>query len=130
VGQALACQGRATLAWQAKACPTHAAQPTRNGQTPGTGFSLSIRAQLGRPPSALSAPFGRPPSDVLPASTLHPLSASLRRSQRLRVSAGYTISRTPGTPSLRARIANFGEQGYTRWTIRPLRAARRAKGNC
>src|ERR1035437_6798719 len=26
---------RAPLGWQAEACPTHAAQPSRNGQTPG-----------------------------------------------------------------------------------------------
>jgi hypothetical protein len=30
--------GRASLAWQAKACPTHAAQPPGNGQ---------VRAALG-----------------------------------------------------------------------------------
>jgi hypothetical protein len=40
------------------------------------------------------------------------------------------IPRFPGTPSLRTRIANFGEQGYTRWTMRPLRAAQGAKGGC
>src|ERR1017187_8831067 len=34
---ASACQVRATLGWQAEACPTHAAQPTGNGQTPGAG---------------------------------------------------------------------------------------------
>src|ERR1035438_1479659 len=49
----LPCQrsdGRAALAWQAEACPTHAAQPPGYGQRTALGgarFSLPIRAKLG-----------------------------------------------------------------------------------
>src|ERR1035438_1747040 len=31
-------RGRAALAWQAEECPTHAAQPPGNGQSPAVGF--------------------------------------------------------------------------------------------
>jgi NADPH-dependent glutamate synthase beta subunit-like oxidoreductase len=42
-----ACDGRATLAWQAEACPTHAAQPLGNGQTARAGGSACEPAASG-----------------------------------------------------------------------------------
>jgi hypothetical protein len=34
--------------WQAKACPTHAAQPPGNGQTPAAGFSWLLPGAVTR----------------------------------------------------------------------------------
>src|ERR1039458_6788354 len=37
--------GRAALAWQAEACPTHAGQPPGNGRTPGPSFARMHKAE-------------------------------------------------------------------------------------
>src|SRR5450631_299484 len=38
---------RAALGWQAEACPTHAAEPTGNGQTPGANCGRMDRPEAG-----------------------------------------------------------------------------------
>src|ERR1039458_4852605 len=41
---------RATLAWQAETCPTHAVQPPGNGQTPDPGGTRTLPGNLSSPP--------------------------------------------------------------------------------